>query len=67
MVQAIISLGKAMGLAVTAEGVETDEQLGILGLDQCHEVQGYLTSRPVDKDSFTKIWTASQQTALTDH
>lgn len=63
VVQAIISLGKAMGLTVTAEGVETEEQLGILGKDECNEVQGYLMSRPVDKHRFARLLEASRAQA----
>ncbi len=55
VVQAIIGLGKAMGLTVTAEGVETEEQLDILGKDQCNEVQGYYMSRPIDKEAFARL------------
>jgi len=55
VVQAIINLGKAMGLTVTAEGVETLAQLGSLGSDQCHEVQGYFLSRPIDKQAFAHL------------
>jgi diguanylate cyclase (GGDEF)-like protein len=55
VVQAIIGLGKAMGLTVTAEGVETEEQLEILGKDQCNEVQGYFMSRPIDKVAFAQL------------
>ncbi|WP_213876748.1 EAL domain-containing protein [Pseudomonas sp. dw_358] len=55
VVQAIINLGKAMGLTVTAEGVETQEQLDTLGLDDCHEVQGYFLSRPIDKLAFSRL------------
>jgi diguanylate cyclase (GGDEF)-like protein/PAS domain S-box-containing protein len=55
VVQAIIGLGKAMGLTVTAEGVETEEQLDILGKDQCNEVQGYFMSRPIDKAAFAQL------------
>ncbi|WP_339446912.1 bifunctional diguanylate cyclase/phosphodiesterase [Pseudomonas sp. EA_5y_Pfl2_R50] len=55
VVQAIIGLGKAMGLTVTAEGVETEEQLDILDKDQCNEVQGYFMSRPVDKAAFALL------------
>jgi EAL domain-containing protein (putative c-di-GMP-specific phosphodiesterase class I) len=55
VVQAIINLGKAMGLTVTAEGVETEQQLKALGKERCHEVQGYYLSRPVDKDSFEAL------------
>ncbi|AYG46318.1 EAL domain-containing protein [Pseudomonas sp. Leaf58] len=48
VVQAIINLGEAMGLTVTAEGVETEQQLRALEKDRCHEVQGYYLSRPLD-------------------
>ena len=48
VVQAIINLGNAMGMTVTAEGVETAEQLALLSDDQCHEVQGFLLSEPVE-------------------
>lgn len=60
VVQAIIGLGKAMGLTVTAEGVETEEQLAILGKDQCNEVQGYFMSRPIDKAAFADLLRASR-------
>ncbi|MCX2887059.1 EAL domain-containing protein [Pseudomonas sp. DCB_BI] len=48
VVQAIINLGEAMGLTVTAEGVESEQQLKALEKDRCHEVQGYYLSRPLD-------------------
>jgi EAL domain-containing protein (putative c-di-GMP-specific phosphodiesterase class I) len=60
VVQAIIGLGKALGLTVTAEGVETEEQLSILSEDQCQEVQGYLLSRPVDKKTMLEMLHASR-------
>jgi diguanylate cyclase (GGDEF)-like protein/PAS domain S-box-containing protein len=55
VVQAIINLGKAMGLTVTAEGVETEQQLKALGNEQCHEVQGYYLSKPVDRAGFEAL------------
>ncbi|QXH36953.1 bifunctional diguanylate cyclase/phosphodiesterase [Pseudomonas muyukensis] len=55
VVQAIINLGKAMGLTVTAEGVETEQQLQALGKEQCHEVQGYYLSKPVDRAGFEAL------------
>lgn len=64
VVQAIIGLGKAMGLTVTAEGVETEEQLDILGKDQCNEVQGYYMSRPIDKAAFASLLQASRAAAV---
>lgn len=47
VVQAILGLGKALGLSVTAEGVETEQQLKALAVDNCDEVQGYLLGRPI--------------------
>lgn len=47
VVQAILGLGKALGLSVTAQGVETTGQLAWLIRDQCSEVQGYLLARPM--------------------
>jgi diguanylate cyclase (GGDEF)-like protein/PAS domain S-box-containing protein len=47
IVQAIVALGKALGMSVTAEGVETDAQLAVLTADQCDEVQGFLLARPM--------------------
>ncbi|WP_263262916.1 EAL domain-containing protein [Pseudomonas sp. RIT-PI-S] len=55
VVRAIISLGKAMGMTVTAEGVETEQQLSALTHDQCHEVQGYFLSRPIDRDALLSL------------
>ena len=46
IVQAIISMGRAMGLLVTAEGVETEEQRDYLLQLGCHSFQGYLFGRP---------------------
>ncbi|MGA2886952.1 MAG: PAS domain S-box protein [Terracidiphilus sp.] len=50
--QTIISLGRAMGLSVIAEGVETEEQRGFLSGLGCHSFQGFLFSRPLPLDEF---------------
>jgi diguanylate cyclase (GGDEF)-like protein/PAS domain S-box-containing protein len=47
IVKAIIALGEAVGLAVIAEGVETDEQRDLLVCCGCTSFQGYLYSRPL--------------------
>lgn len=44
---AIISMGKALGLTVVAEGVETTEQNAFLRGLLCDELQGFLFSKPV--------------------
>jgi EAL domain-containing protein (putative c-di-GMP-specific phosphodiesterase class I) len=47
IVHAIIDLASALGMSVTAEGVETAEQLRLLRAESCTEVQGYVFSPPV--------------------
>jgi diguanylate cyclase (GGDEF)-like protein len=49
--KAIISMGKALGLTVVAEGVETAEQDAFLRRQECDELQGYLFSRPIPAES----------------
>jgi EAL domain-containing protein (putative c-di-GMP-specific phosphodiesterase class I) len=46
IVSAIAGLGSTLGIATTAEGVETDEQLEKVRAEGCTEVQGYLFSKP---------------------
>jgi EAL domain-containing protein (putative c-di-GMP-specific phosphodiesterase class I) len=46
IVRAITGLGSTLGIATTAEGVETHEQLEQLRAEGCTEVQGYLFSKP---------------------
>jgi diguanylate cyclase (GGDEF)-like protein len=45
--QAIISMGKALGMTVVAEGVETAEQETFLRNHACDEMQGFLFSKPL--------------------
>jgi EAL domain-containing protein (putative c-di-GMP-specific phosphodiesterase class I) len=47
IVHAIVDLASALGMSVTAEGVETPEQLRMLRAESCKEVQGYLFSAPI--------------------
>ncbi len=45
IVRAILSLGSSLGITITAEGVETEEELACLKEAGCNEGQGYLFSR----------------------
>ena len=47
IVRAVTGLGSNLGIATTAEGVETAAQLDQLRVEGCDQVQGYLFSRPV--------------------
>ena len=46
IVRAVAGLAAALGMRCTAEGVETEAQLGRLAAAGCGEVQGYLFGRP---------------------
>ena len=48
LVGAVVSLARAVGVAVTAEGVETEEQAQVLADLGCDDAQGFLFARPMD-------------------
>jgi EAL domain-containing protein (putative c-di-GMP-specific phosphodiesterase class I) len=47
IVRAVVAMAKGLGMATTAEGVETEDQRASVLLEGCTEMQGYLFSRPV--------------------
>jgi PAS domain S-box-containing protein len=49
---AVVTLGQSLGLAVIAEGVETDAQRDFLVRHNCDAFQGYLFSPPIPVDQF---------------
>jgi diguanylate cyclase (GGDEF)-like protein len=56
IVRAVLSLGRSLEIPVTAEGVETAEQLEFLRGEACAEVQGYAIGRPAPVDAL-EGWT----------
>ena len=61
IVLAVIQLGHVLGLSVTAEGVESAEQLAFLRRHGCDEVQGYYLSPPISADAFEAMLTRNLQ------
>jgi EAL domain-containing protein (putative c-di-GMP-specific phosphodiesterase class I) len=53
--QAIIGMGKALGMTVIAEGVETAEQEAFLRDHACDEMQGFLFSKPVPPEQLADL------------
>jgi diguanylate cyclase (GGDEF)-like protein len=53
--QAIISMGKALGMTIVAEGVETAEQEAFLRDHACDEMQGFLFSKPVPAEGIPDL------------
>ncbi len=54
--EAIISLGKALGVNIVAEGVETAAQEAFLRERACDEIQGFLYSKPCDADAIVRLF-----------
>jgi diguanylate cyclase (GGDEF)-like protein len=61
--QAIISMGKALGMTVIAEGVETVEQEAFLRNHACDEMQGFLFSKPLPAKQMADLLRAEPRLA----
>jgi diguanylate cyclase (GGDEF)-like protein len=55
IIQAIVTLGRALGMGVVIEGVETEEQRVLLRLAGCNEMQGYLFAKPTTRDGIDRL------------
>ncbi len=60
IIQAVVGLGDQLGMAVVAEGVETEEQMKLLVELGCTHLQGYLFSRPLAAHTFRAMLTADE-------
>jgi diguanylate cyclase (GGDEF)-like protein/PAS domain S-box-containing protein len=60
IVRSIISLGKGLGVTITAEGVETAAELGCLRMEGCHEGQGFLFSKARQHDEIMQLLRAQR-------
>jgi len=65
LVAGAIHMANALDMAVTAEGVETEEQAYVLGLAGCQRLQGFLFGRPMALGDFlARVATAPSEAAV---
>jgi EAL domain-containing protein (putative c-di-GMP-specific phosphodiesterase class I) len=60
IIQAIMALGRALGLTVLCEGVETEEQRILLRLAGCDEMQGFLFAKPAPRAAIDRMLMAAE-------
>ncbi len=66
-VRAISGMSIGLGIEVTAEGVETEEQFNLLRLMSCKYVQGYYFGQPMPaKDAKARCFDADQSAAISN-
>jgi diguanylate cyclase (GGDEF)-like protein/PAS domain S-box-containing protein len=63
LLRTIINLANDLGLKVTAEGIETEEQFEALKAMGCHLLQGYLIAHPLALDDVIELM-ENRQAAL---
>jgi diguanylate cyclase (GGDEF)-like protein len=55
VVRGVIDMARSLGLAVVAEGVETEEQLALLAAEGCNYYQGFLFAEAVGVEALTRL------------
>ncbi len=55
VVRGVIDMARSLGLAVIAEGVETEEQLALLAREGCNYYQGFLCAEPLDVAALERL------------
>lgn len=55
IVDAVLAMGRGLGMRVTAEGVETADQYDYVAQHGCHLIQGYYFHKPLDPEQFTAV------------
>ena len=63
IIQAIVALGRALGLSVLVEGVETEQQRVLLRLAGCDEMQGFLFARPAPASTIDRLLEQAKRSA----
>src|SRR5690606_7926853 len=55
LAKVIVNMAKTLGIPVTAEGVETLDQVNFLRATGCDEVQGYFIGRPMTPEALLEL------------
>lgn len=55
LTEAVIAVGRSLGLTVVAEGVETAEQADFLRTHSCNEFQGFYINKPMPTEEFARL------------
>jgi diguanylate cyclase len=66
IVRSVLGLGRALGLPVLAEGVETPAEFEFLEKEKCNQAQGYLLGKPADIDTFAPVINGDSSSAGKD-
>ena len=64
ILRSVIGLGRSLGIAVTAEGVETPAQMQLLIAEGCNSAQGYLIGKPMEAKAYGKLIAAPPMEGL---
>jgi diguanylate cyclase (GGDEF)-like protein len=64
IIQAMVALGRALGLSVLVEGVETEHQRVLLRLAGCDEMQGFLFARPAPASAIDALLEKARQDGM---
>lgn len=60
IVRAIAQLGESLDMKITAEGIETQEQLAFIAQHGCDHVQGFLISKPIAASEVVDLFYSRQ-------
>jgi diguanylate cyclase (GGDEF)-like protein len=64
IIQAMVALGRALGLSVLVEGVETEHQRVLLRLAGCDEMQGFLFAKPAPASAIDVLLEKTRQDGM---
>ena len=55
IIQSVVTIGRALGMDIVAEGVETEFEANTMAKLGCTELQGFYFSRPIDADKMVEL------------